>query len=60
MVTHTNTRHPPNDKGFTIVELIVAITVIGLLATLAVGAYNKVVSDTKIAWLLPLGASQNR
>jgi prepilin-type N-terminal cleavage/methylation domain-containing protein len=49
MVTHSNTRRRPNDNGFTIVELIVAITVIGLLATLAVGAYNKVVSDAKIA-----------
>ena len=49
MVTHTNTRRRPNDNGFTTVELIVVITVIGLLATLAVGAYNKVVSDAKIA-----------
>ena len=49
MVTHTIARHRPNDNGFTIVELIVAITVIGLLAALAVGAYNKVVSDAKIA-----------
>ena len=37
------------NQGFTIVELIVVITVIGLLAALAVGAYNKVVNDAKQA-----------
>jgi prepilin-type N-terminal cleavage/methylation domain-containing protein len=37
------------NRGFTIVELIVVITVIGLLAALAVGAYNKVVNDAKTA-----------
>jgi len=37
------------NQGFTIVELIVVITVIGLLAAVAVGAYNKVVNDAKIA-----------
>ena len=35
------------NRGFTIVELVVVITVIGLLAALAVGAYNKVVNDAK-------------
>jgi prepilin-type N-terminal cleavage/methylation domain-containing protein len=38
-----------NNQGFTIVELIVVVTVIGLLAAVAVGAYNKVVNDAKIA-----------
>jgi prepilin-type N-terminal cleavage/methylation domain-containing protein len=36
------------NSGFTIVELIVVITVIGLLAAIAVGAYNKVVNDAKV------------
>jgi type IV pilus assembly protein PilA len=36
-----------SNKGFTIVELIVVITVIGFLAAIAVGAYNKVVNDAK-------------
>jgi len=40
--------------AFTIVELVVVITVIGLLAAVAVGAYNKVVNDAKIAKSLAL------
>ena len=42
------------NQGFTIVELIVVVTVIGLLAALAVGAYNKVVNDAKVAKSLAL------
>ena len=42
------------NRGFTIVELIVAVTVIGLPAALAVGAYNKVVNDAKKAKSLAL------
>ena len=42
------------NRGFTIVELIVVITVIGLLAAIAVGAYNKVVNDAKNAKVLAL------
>jgi MSHA pilin protein MshA len=42
------------NSGFTIVELIVVITVIGLLFAIAVGAYNKVVNDAKTAKSLAL------
>ena len=42
------------NRGFTIVELIVVITVIGFLAAMAVGAYNKVVNDAKTAKSLAL------
>jgi prepilin-type N-terminal cleavage/methylation domain-containing protein len=37
------------NQGFTVVEMIVVVTVIGLLAAIAVGAYNKVVNDAKVA-----------
>jgi prepilin-type N-terminal cleavage/methylation domain-containing protein len=37
------------ERGFTIVELIVVVTVISILTTLAMSAYNKVVNDTKLA-----------
>jgi prepilin-type N-terminal cleavage/methylation domain-containing protein len=36
------------NNGFTIIELIVVVTVIGLLVAIAVGAYNKVVNDAKV------------
>jgi prepilin-type N-terminal cleavage/methylation domain-containing protein len=42
------------NQGFTIIELLVVVTVIGLLATMAVGAYNKVVNDSKVAKSLVL------
>src|SRR5271157_5289204 len=42
------------NRGFTIVELIVVITVIGLLAAIAVGAYNKVVNNAKTTKALAL------
>ena len=34
-------------NGFTIVELVVVITIIGILASSAVFAYNKVVNDAR-------------
>jgi type IV pilus assembly protein PilA len=41
-------------NGFTIVELIVVVTVIGLLVAIAVGAYNKVVNHAKVSKSLAL------
>ena len=42
------------NHGFTILELIVVVTVIGLLAAMAVGPYNKVVNDAKATKSLAL------
>ena len=36
------------ERGFTIVELIAVVTVISILTTLALSAYNKVVNDAKL------------
>ena len=45
---------PRANRGFTIVELIVVVTVIGFLAAITIGAYNKVVNDAKAAKSLAL------
>ena len=37
------------ERGFTIVELIVVVTIISILSVFAAGAYNKVVNDAKQA-----------
>ena len=50
---HRNLRATAN-RGFTIIELIVVVTVISLLAAMALGAYNKVVNDAKVAKTLAL------
>jgi type IV pilus assembly protein PilA len=42
------------NRGFTVIELVVVVTVIGLLAVMAVGAYNKVVNDAKTTKSLAL------
>ena len=36
-------------RGFTMVELIVVVTVISILSAFAIGAHNKVVNDAKLA-----------
>lgn len=36
-----------NNKGFTLVELLAALTIISILVIIAVPSYNKVSSDTK-------------
>ena len=41
-------------NGFTIVELIVFVTLVGVLAALEVGAYNKVVNEAKATKSLAL------
>ena len=42
------------NHGFTILELIVVVTVISLLTAMAVGAYHKVVNDAKVTKSLAL------
>ena len=39
---------PTGERGFTIVELIVVMTIISLLSSLAAVSYNKVVNDAKL------------
>ena len=43
------------NNGFTIIELIVVVTVICLLVAIAVGAYNKGFNDAKVTKSLAFG-----
>ena len=43
----TNGMNKTSPKGFTLIELVIALTVIGLLSTLAVPAYDNYVQRTR-------------
>ena len=38
------------DKGFTLVELLAVITILGILSAIAVASYNKYVKKAKTDW----------
>ncbi|MCR5503999.1 MAG: prepilin-type N-terminal cleavage/methylation domain-containing protein [Elusimicrobiaceae bacterium] len=49
-----------NKKGFTLIEILVAVLIIGILAAIAVTQYKKAVIKSRISALMPLVASAAR
>ena len=46
-----------NKKGFTLIEILVAVLIIGILAAIAVPKYQLAVTKSRVASLIPLGRS---
>ena len=44
-------RHTRNDRGFTLIEMLIVVALIGILATIAVGQYQRSIVRAKEAAL---------
>ena len=45
-------RHAQNERGFTLIEMLIVVALIGILATIAVGQYQRSIVKAKEAALL--------